>query len=155
MIAHPVSGLPASASQLFRFCVVGTSGYLSNLSVYAVLQHIGVDFRVAATISFALATTGNYLLHRAWTFRCERSNFGSQGARFLVVSLAALAVNELWLNLFVALGVGKVVAQAAACILVIPVSFAGNKLWAFRQPSDHGGEALTDGKQLSVQASRA
>ena len=79
-----------------------------------------------------------------------------QGARFLVVSLAALAVNELWLNLFVALGAGKLVAQAAACILVIPVSFGGNKLWAFRQPSHRRGEALGDGKQLSAaQASRA
>lgn len=129
------SRLAASAPQFLRFCVVGATGYVTNLSIYAGLQHVGVDFRVAATVSFAVATFDNYVLHRAWTFRRERSDFGGQGVRFLVVSLAALAVNQLWLNLFVALGVDKLAAQAAACILVIPVSFGGNKLWAFRRPS--------------------
>jgi putative flippase GtrA len=149
------SRLPAGASQFVKFCVVGTSGYISNLSVYAVLQHLGVDFRAAAAISFAVSATGNYLLHRAWTFRRERSHFGTQGARFLAVSLAALAVNELWLSLFVALGVDKLGAQAAACILVIPVSFGGNKLWAFRQPSRGRGEAVADRGRMRPEASRA
>ena len=147
--------LPAYTSQLFRFCVVGTSGYISNLSLYVGLQRAGIDFRAAAAVSFALSMVGNYLLHRAWTFRRERSDFGSQGVRFLVVSLAALAVNELWLNVFVALGLGKFGAQAAACILVIPVSFGGNKLWAFRQPPRSRGKGRADGKHVSAQASRA
>jgi putative flippase GtrA len=36
------------------------------------------------------------------------------------------------LRLFVALGVGKVLAQAIAIVLVTPLNFVGNKLWSFR-----------------------
>jgi hypothetical protein len=34
----------------------------------------------------------------------------------------------------VALGAGKVFGQALAIVLVTPLDFLGNKLWAFRQP---------------------
>jgi putative flippase GtrA len=33
----------------------------------------------------------------------------------------------------VAFGVGKIVAQAIAIVLVTPVNFVGNKLWTFRR----------------------
>ena len=54
------------------------------------------------------------------------------GARFLVVSLLALGANLLCLHLLIGLGLGKLVAQAIAIVLVTPVNFIGNKLWSFR-----------------------
>ncbi len=54
--------------------------------------------------------------------------------RFLVVSVGALAANLLFLRLLVAVGLGKIVAQAIAIILVTPLNFLGNKLWSFRLP---------------------
>jgi putative flippase GtrA len=35
------------------------------------------------------------------------------------------------LRVLVAFGVGKVVAQAIAIVLVTPLNFIGNKLWSF------------------------
>ena len=55
-----------------------------------------------------------------------------QGVRFLLVSLAALGLNLLILRGLVALGAGKIVAQAVAIVLVMPFSFSVNKLWSFR-----------------------
>ena len=55
-----------------------------------------------------------------------------QGARFLVVSTLALGANLLVLHLLVSAGLGEVVAQAIAIVLVTPVNFVGNKLWSFR-----------------------
>jgi len=52
--------------------------------------------------------------------------------RFLVVSAAALAANQLWLTVLIWLGAGKIVAQAIAIVLVMPLNFVGNKLWSFR-----------------------
>ena len=52
----------------------------------------------------------------------------------LVVALAALAVNQLWLLIFLDwLGWGKIVSQAIAIVLVTPLNFLGNKLWSFRR----------------------
>jgi putative flippase GtrA len=52
--------------------------------------------------------------------------------RFFVVSLLALIANLVVLRILVELGVGKILAQAIAIVLVTPVNFIGNKLWSFR-----------------------
>jgi putative flippase GtrA len=51
--------------------------------------------------------------------------------RFLIVSTAALLANLAVLQVLVTLGLGEVVAQAIAIVLVTPVNFVGNKLWSF------------------------
>ena len=119
--------------QLAKFCTVGASGYVVNLVVYTVLlTQAGVHFRLAAVCSFVVSAANNYLWNRLWTFRDERGHFAYQGARFLVVAVLALGANQLWLTVLVALGAGKIVAQAIAIILVTPLNFLGNKLWSFR-----------------------
>ena len=39
------------------------------------------------------------------------------------------------LRVLVALGVGKIVAQAIAIVAVTPLNFVGNKLWSFARSS--------------------
>jgi dolichol-phosphate mannosyltransferase len=120
--------------QLAKFCTVGASGYVVNLAVYTALLHwAGLHYLAAAACSFVVAVTNNYTLNRLWTFRGSRGHFGYQGLRFLVVSLAALAANLVCLRVLVAFGLGKVVAQAVAIVLVTPLNFVGNKLWSFRR----------------------
>jgi dolichol-phosphate mannosyltransferase len=119
--------------QLVRFCVVGASGYVVNLSVYTLLvRGLEIHYLLAATISFLVAVTNNYTWNRLWTFRSHRGHVGYQGLRFLVVSTIALAANLIVLHLLVQAGLGKVLAQAIAIILVTPLNFVGNKLWSFR-----------------------
>jgi len=124
---------PHNWVQLAKFCTVGALGYVVNLAVYAWLVHEGLHYNLAAAISFLVAVTNNYTWNRLWTFRGQRGHVGYQGLRFLVVSLLALAANEVLLTLFVAAGAGKVVAQAIAIVLVTPINFVGNKLWSFRR----------------------
>jgi len=119
--------------QLAKFCAVGASGYVINLVVYALL--LGLGAHVAAAISFVVSAANNYWWNRHWTFVRTKGNFGAQGVRFLVVSVAALLVNQLWLVVFLDwFGWGKIVSQAIAIILVTPLNFIGNKLWSFRAP---------------------
>src|SRR5215210_3576182 len=119
--------------QLVKFCLVGATGYVVNLLVYVVLLD-GADFeyRAAATGSFLVAVTNNYFWNRLWTFRHHRGHFAYQGLRFFVVSVLVYAGNLLILTELVELGLGKIVAQAIAIVLVTPFNFIGNKLWSFR-----------------------
>ena len=119
--------------QLAKFCSVGAVGYVVNLAVYTSLVGAGTHYNLAAACSFLVAVTNNYLWNRLWTFRGQRGHVGYQGIRFFIVSLLALGANELLLTGFVAAGVGKVVAQAIAVVLVTPINFVGNKLWSFRR----------------------
>jgi putative flippase GtrA len=123
--------------QLAKFCVVGASGYVVNLAVYAaLLKGADFDYRVAATGSFVVAVTNNYLWNRLWTFRHSRGHFAFQGLRFFVVALIAYVGNILILTLLVELGAGEIVSQAIAIILVTPANFIGNKLWSFRRSAE-------------------
>jgi dolichol-phosphate mannosyltransferase len=119
--------------QLLKFCLVGASGYAVNLGVYAALvEGAGVHYLGAAVCSFAVAVANNYTWNRLWTFREQRGHVALQGAKFLLVSIAALGANLAVLAALVALGLPEVPAQALAIVLVMPLSFLGNKLWSFR-----------------------
>ena len=125
---------PQNWLQLLKFSVVGATGFVVNLAVYAaLLRGAGLHYLPAAVCSFAVAVTNNYLLNRHWTFRETRGDLYHQGARFLAVSLVALGLNLGILRLLVELGVNKIVAQAIAIILVMPFSFSVNKLWSFKR----------------------
>jgi putative flippase GtrA len=120
--------------ELAKFCAVGASGYIVNLLVYvALLDGANLHYREAATGSFLVAVTNNYLWNRLWTFRRDRGHFGHQGLRFFVVSVIVYLGNLAILSLLVEVGLGKIVAQAIAIVLVTPANFIGNKLWSFRR----------------------
>jgi putative flippase GtrA len=120
--------------QLVRFGLVGASGYVVNLAVYAVCVHpLAIDYRVAATLAFLAAVTNNFWWNRHWTFRAGHGHAGFQAARFLVVSLAAFGLGLLLLQgLVVIAGLAKVPAQAIAVLVAMPANFLGNRLWTFR-----------------------
>ena len=120
--------------ELAKFCLVGASGYVVNLVVYvSLLDGANLHYRLAATGSFLAAVSNNYLWNRLWTFRHHRGHFGYQGLRFLVVSGIVYLCNLAILTVLVELGLGKIVSQAIAIVLVTPANFIGNKLWSFRR----------------------
>jgi putative flippase GtrA len=136
----PTSGARAAAAlrrrhnwvELLKFGVVGASGYVINIAVFAAL--VGWGAHIAATISFVISAANNYWWNRHWTFAHQKGHFGAQGARFYAVSGAAFVVNQLWLVLFIdVLDWPKVMSQAIAIVLVTPLNFIGNKLWSFRR----------------------
>src|SRR5213596_3500274 len=123
---------PANWLQLAKFAAVGATGYVVNLVVYtALLRGAGWHYAYAATVSFLVAVTNNYLWNRIWTFRTERGHVAHQGLRFFAVALVAYGANLGILSALIALGMNKVVAQAIAIVLVTPLNFVGNKLWSF------------------------
>jgi putative flippase GtrA len=125
---------PENWIELLKFSAVGTTGYLLNLGVYvALLDGVGLHYLPAAVCSFVVAVSNNYFWNRQWTFRHRRGHVYYQGMRFFVVSVAALGLNLTLLRGLVALGVGKIVAQAVAIVFVMPFSFSANKLWSFRR----------------------
>jgi dolichol-phosphate mannosyltransferase len=118
--------------QLLRFGVVGGSGYLINLGVFAFLSgNLGVYHAVAAVGAFCVAVTSNFLWNRYWTFGPGEGLAHMQAARFLAVSIACLVINLLVLELLVGAGMNELAAQAIAVAVAMPFNFLGNKLWTF------------------------
>jgi dolichol-phosphate mannosyltransferase len=123
---------PANWMQLFRFGLVGASGYVVNLAVFALaVEVLGIHHVPAALLAFCVAVTSNFHWNRHWTFAATGGHAGFQAVRFLTVSIAALGVNIAILQLLIQGGLPAVPAQALAVATAMPVSFLGNKLWTF------------------------
>ena len=123
---------PASWIQLAKFGLVGGSGYLINLTVFAVLAGLGVHHVLAAIGAFCVAVTNNFVLNRYWTFGPGEGPAHFQAARFFTVSLASLGLNIAVLELLISNHLtGELTAQAIAVAVAMPFNFLGNKLWTF------------------------
>jgi dolichol-phosphate mannosyltransferase len=122
---------PHNWIQLAKFGVVGLSGYVIYIGIYAAL--LGIGAHVAAAIAFVVSAANNYWWNRHWTFAQAKGHFGYQGMRFFAVSVFAFGANQFWLFVFLDwIGWGKIVSAAIAVIFVTPLNFIGNKLWSFR-----------------------
>ncbi|HVY96943.1 MAG TPA: GtrA family protein [Solirubrobacterales bacterium] len=123
----------ASWLQLLKFSIVGGSGYLVNLVVFAALaDKLGVHHAIAAVGAFCVAVTNNFLWNRYWTFGPGEGKASFQAARFLTVSVLSLALNLAVLEAILAgTSIGELSAQAIAVAAVMPFNFLGNKLWTF------------------------
>jgi putative flippase GtrA len=124
---------PASWLQLFKFGIVGGSGYLINLAVFAALAGgLGLHHLAAAIGAFCVALTNNFLWNRHWTFEAGDGHPGFQAARFFAVSVAALLINLAALEALIAgASMSDLPAQAIAVAVAMPFNFLGNKLWTF------------------------
>ena len=126
---------PENWAQLMRFGLVGGSGYLVNLVVFALLTGAADAHHIPAAIgAFLVAVANNFAWNRLWTFRAEAPGRhpAHQGMRFLLVSVAGLGVNLIVLEALVTgVEMGELVSQAIAVAVAMPVNFIGNKLWTF------------------------
>lgn len=124
---------PASWLQLLKFGIVGGSGYLINLAVFALLAGVlGLHHLLAAIGAFCVALANNFLWNRHWTFDAGHGHPGFQAARFFAVSVGALLINLVVLEALVSgASMGDLTAQAIAVAVAMPFNFLGNKLWTF------------------------
>jgi putative flippase GtrA len=121
-------------TELFKFSVVGGTGFVVNLVVYGLAYRVlGLHYLGAGTMAFVVANTNNYVLNRYWTFPGRQNAMAAEYARFLTIGVIALAGNLVLLGLFIeSFRLPALVAQAAAVLLVTPTTFLGNKMWTFR-----------------------
>jgi putative flippase GtrA len=125
---------PANWLQLIRFAIVGGTGFVLNLAVYALCVHaLNVPYQAAAVLAWLIAVLNNFVLNRHWTFDASAGPIHFQAIRFFVVSLAAFVFGLVLLTILVEVGsIAKVPAQALAVAASMPLNFLGNKLWSFQ-----------------------
>jgi putative flippase GtrA len=124
---------PHNWLQLFKFFVVGGSGYAVNLATFALcIEVFDIHHLAAATCAFVVAVLNNFWWNRHWTFRARSGHAGFQAARFFAVSVAAFLFAACVLELLVSVvGVAEIPAQAISIVAATPLNFVGNKMWSF------------------------
>jgi putative flippase GtrA len=127
---------PHNWFQLVRFGVVGATGYVVNLVVFAVCVHaVGLDYRVSAPLAWVVSVLNNFWWNRHWTFGApaKQAHPFMQAVRFFAVSLLVFGFSyAVLVGLVSGAGVPKVPAQALAIAAGTPLNFIGQKLWSFK-----------------------
>jgi dolichol-phosphate mannosyltransferase len=130
---HHAARRPDNWIQLAKFGVVGGSGYVINLIVFAFLaSNLGVYHAAAAVGAFVVALGNNFFWNRHWTFGPGEGLAHRQAIRFTVVSVGSLVINLIVLEILVeSASMNEIAAQAIAVAVAMPFNFLGNKLWTF------------------------
>jgi putative flippase GtrA len=122
----------SSLWQVVRFLLVGGSSYLVNLAAFTIAVE-GLHFHhlAGAAVAFCCAVSNSFFGHRLWTFRAADQRVVRQAVRFMLVCLPAAVLAAGLLQLGVAAGLPKVLAQALAVATAAPFSFTAYRLWSF------------------------
>ena len=117
------------ARQFARFLLVGVGNTVLSFVVYRVLLALGIWYAAAAPLAFGAGAVNGYIFNRRWTFAARDST----QARLLYVGVALTGAlsTSLLVPLFVAAGLGKVLAYLAAIPPVTVCMFVANRLWTF------------------------
>lgn len=127
-------GTPSLPAQMVRFAIVGVSNTVLSWVLFALAVHVGIWYPAASAGAFAAGAVNGYTLNRLWTFRAGKFR-ADRFARYVVVQLLGLGINELVLILLVEDGhVGRLLAQIVALFCVSVSTFFLNRQWAFAQP---------------------
>ena len=130
-------------ARIASFLVVGATGFGVDLAVYAGLQALGVEHRLARFGSFWPAVTWTWHLNRRFTFR-DRSRAApvTQWTRFVAGCLLGLAVNVgtyTVLTTFVdVFDRHRLLALACGVVLGSAVNYPAASLYAYRRRSPPG-----------------
>jgi putative flippase GtrA len=131
--------------QFLKFGVVGASGFVVNLVIFTLLQHVvpnhtaTASYTVIYSIAFLSGGVSNYFLNRAWTFR-STGHVGREGFSFMTVSVLALVFGLIvsyviapWPVPFLGheFGHGHL-TWFVSTVAAIVVNFFVNKYWTFR-----------------------
>lgn len=81
--------------KFLKFGVVGASGVLVDFGVTWLLkEQARLNKYVANSTGFACAVVSNYILNRIWTFHSADPNVGVQFAKFALIALIGLGMNN-------------------------------------------------------------
>lgn len=119
------------ARHAVKYSIVGVANVAIDLTLYALMVHLGVFYVAAKALSELAAIANGYIFNRTWTFRAgphERVKL----MRYAIVQFSGMVLNVALVAFFVEIvGVGKIVAAGIALPLAAAYCFALNRLWTF------------------------
>lgn len=122
-----------------KFGITGVSGLIIDFALtWLFKDELEFNKFIANGIGFTAAVTSNYIIHRNWTFKANKSKPGLQFTAFFIVSLIGLLLNSVIIYLLDnLLSVNFYVSKAIAIFIVFFWNFSANYFFVFKS-SDKG-----------------
>ncbi|HEX8466117.1 MAG TPA: GtrA family protein [Abditibacterium sp.] len=135
--------------QLIKFCLVGASSTVIDISIYAFLLHNfpQMPWYWAQTIAFCFGVTNGFIWNRLWTFKAHTGATRNQYPKFFATNAVGWALNLGLQKLFLVMFTGQLIHAAnpspktlilvklCAIPIVVIWNFSASRFWTFRPPS--------------------
>jgi len=119
--------------KFFKFGIVGVSGVVVDFGVtWLMKEQLRLNKYIANSAGFGCAVLSNYVLNRIWTFHSADPHVGLQFAKFTMVAIIGLGMNNgiiYWLT--ERRGVKFYPAKLLATGVVMLWNFGANYLFTF------------------------
>ena len=122
--------------EFIKFCIVGTSGVLVNIGIYAGLTRLlGIPMELASPIAIESSILSNFTLNHLWTFKWRNS---SSSLKFLllkfhlVCGMAAIVNYGLLLTLVRVFGMWDIAANLLGIVAGTVINYGMNSLWTWK-----------------------
>lgn len=124
---------PVLLGQIVRYGISGVALTLFYSAVYwGAATQAGIAPLIANTLAFLLTVAIGYPVHSRWSFAGHGQRGGAGPVKFLVVNIAAFALNSFWVWLIVERMAQSVELSLVPIVFVTPVlQFLANRYWAF------------------------
>ncbi len=82
-------------SHFFKFGIVGTGGYLTDVTMLTLGIHIGLDKYSGQVVAFLISAVFTWLCNRFWTFRDRPTgvHIGKEWLTYLLVTIGGMCIN--------------------------------------------------------------
>ncbi len=120
--------------KLVKFGLVGISGMAVDFGFTSLFKEvIKVKKYVANSIGFTLAATSNFVFNRIWTFGSTDPHVIAQYAKFFIIALLGLLINNLTIYFFSDLKfrLNFYLSKAIATLVVFSWNFIMNYIFTF------------------------
>ena len=119
--------------KFIKFGIVGVSGVVVDFGITWLLKEKAkLNQYVANSTGFLCAVVTNYILNRIWTFHSQDSAVGIQFAKFFVVAVIGLAMNNALIYFFnERQKLPFYFSKAIATAIVMLWNFGANYLFTF------------------------
>ncbi len=120
--------------KFIKFGIVGVSGVVVDFGITWILkERLKLNKYIANSAGFACAVVSNYYLNRIWTFHSADPHVGIQFAKFSVVALIGLGLNNAIIYLLTErYGVKFYTAKLIATGVVMLWNFGANYFFTFK-----------------------
>lgn len=118
--------------QIIKFGIVGISNTLISWIIYFLLIKINVFYLIANIAAFFCGMLNGFIWNKTWVFKVVGS-IRKTFIKYALVNLCTLGLSTFLLFVFVnGLGLGKFISQICATLIIILISYFGNRLWTFK-----------------------
>jgi len=124
--------------QVARYALVGGLLFGLDLLVFLALVRVGAHVAPAQLVSRSTGALAGFVLHRAWTFSGDgRYAHGAtgQGAGYVALILANLALSPLLVTLLARLQPSLVAAKVLAEVVMVVSTFLASRRLFRREPA--------------------